>query len=542
VEPSANANAPVLAGDPEPAEPPPPSSAGPAPLPTVLPLRLALAAAAGGGLLIYVSLIGPGWWPFALFGAALVTLAARGRSLRGGAAVGALAGLATFVPLLFWLHVVGYDAWLGLAVLEAVLVIPLGMALALLTRLPGWPVWVATAWVADEALRDRIPFGGFPWGRLAYTQAASWLTPFAALGGAPLLTAVVGLIGALLLAAGLAFAAGRARRQHGTFSLVGVVVLLAIGLVIPVPTQGQTAGGPASAVVAAVQGNVPHPGLHFLGRPEQVLNHHVAETDRLAADVAAGRVARPDVVIWPENASDLDPFTDRAAYDVINAAVTRIDLPTLVGAVVEDKTDPTHLVDNEGIVWNPGLGPGATYVKQHPVPFGEYVPFRSVLTKLIGRFSLVPQDFAHGHRNGILQLGPVRIGDIICFEVAYDGIVRHTVTGGGRVIVVQTNNATYAHTAESGQQLAIARLRAVEHGRTVVIAATSGISAIIRPDGSVVAQTKELVPATLVDRVPLRDSTTLADRLGPWPEIVLCIVCGASIVVAYMRRRSDAAA
>jgi apolipoprotein N-acyltransferase len=496
---------------------------------------VAAALAVGGGLLVYAALSWTAAWPAAIAGAAAVTAATRGHSARFGALLGLLAGLATFAPLLWWLHVVGYDAWLVLAVLEAALLVPLGAALAVVHRVSGWPLWTATLWVAEEAWRDRLPFGGFPWGRLAFSQPSSWLTPYAAVGGAPLLSFAVALGASALVAVAVALARGR--RGRAAVAAGGVLAVLLLGFAVPVATGGQAgSAGPAHAVVAAVQGNVPHPGLHFLGRPEQVLGNHVAETARLADLVASGRVQHPDAVIWPENSSDLDPFRVPAAAQLITHAVDGIGVPTLVGAVVDDPRDDA-LVDNEGIVWTPGVGPGATYVKQHPVPFGEYIPFRSVLTKLIGRFSLVPKDFAHGHHNGLLQLGPVRIGDVICFEIAYDGIVRHTVTAGGRLIVVQTNNATYARTAESDQQLAISRVRAVEHGRAVIIAATSGISAVIAPDGRVLQRTRELVPAVLVADVPLRDSETVADRLGPAPEIALCAIAGIALAASLVLRR-----
>jgi apolipoprotein N-acyltransferase len=495
--------------------------------------------AAAGGLLVAFPFFSTRVWPLAVLGVALITLAARGRSVRGGLLVGLLAGLATFIPLLYWLHVVGYDAWLGLAVAEAVLLAPLGIGLALVTRLRAWPVWAASVWVAEEAWRDRLPFGGFPWGRLAFGQSDSPFTAYAALAGAPGVTVAVASAGALLAAA--IVAAEHRRRRGLQLFLVGTLAVVLLGLVIPTPTAGQaSAAGPSSAVIAAVQGNVPHPGLHFLGRPEQVLDNHAGETLRLADAVAAGRVPRPDVVIWPENSSDLDPYTDASAAAVITNAVDRIGVPTLVGAVVDDREHPETFVDNNGIVWTPGVGPGESYTKQHPVPFGEYVPWRSVLTRYIGRLSLVPKDFAHGQTTGVLQLGPVRIGDVICFEIAYDGLVRDTVNAGGRVIVVQTNNATYSRTQESAQQLAIARLRAVEHGRTVIVAATSGISAVIAPDGRIIERTAELVPATLVHRVPLRDSRTIADRLGGWPELVFTLIALGAVAAAIVvtRRRS----
>ena len=499
-----------------------------------------------GGVLLWLSFAPVDAWYVAPLAVAVIVACLHGASVRGGLLIGLCAGLGTFVPLLHWLHVVGVDGWLVVAALEAALFAPLGALTALISRLRGWPVWAAVLWVAEEAWRDRIPFGGFPWGRLAYSQGDSTFTPYAAIGGAPLVTFGVALAGCVLAAATLQVWKRRGRAGGAVPALAagavgGAVAVGLLGLAVPTPTGGQaSAAGPSSAVVAVVQGNVPHPGLHFLGRPEQVLGNHIAVTEQLASRVAAGELPRPDVVIWPENSSDLDPFRNQRARALIDAAVRTINVPVLVGAIVDDSADPEHYANNEGIVWDPALGPTSVYVKQHPVPFGEYIPFRSVLTKFIGRLSLVPKDFVHGKNNGVLSLGQVRIGDVICFEIAYDGLVRETVNAGGRILVVQTNNATYSGTPESEQQLAISRLRAVEHGRAVLIAATSGISAVIAPDGRLIERSRELTPALLVHRVPLRDSRTIADHLGIWPELFLTALAAAAVAVAVARRRRSA--
>jgi apolipoprotein N-acyltransferase len=506
-----------------------------------------LAALAAGGL-IAGTFAPVDIWPFSILGVAVLTLVCRGRTARVGFGYGFLTGVGVFVPVLVWLRVVGFDAWLALAAVEALILAPVGLATALVTRLRGWPVWVAAVWVAEEAWRDRVPFGGFPWARLAFGQTSSPVLKYAAIGGAPLVTFAVALAGAFLAAAVIAAVPALNWTAHASrlrpalragAALLAVGVVIAAALAVPTPTAGQTSRGPAQLTFALVQGNVPHPGLHFLGEPEQVLDNHVTETEQLRTLIAAGAVPQPDVVIWPENSSDLDPYRDPAARQLISAAVRAVGVPTLVGAVVADNKDPVHHVDNDGIVWDPVTGPGAVYTKQHPVPFGEYVPFRSVLGHLIGRLSLVPADFVHGKHTGVLAVGPARIGDVICFEIAYDGLVRKAVNAGGRVIVVQTNNATYARTPESAQQLAISRLRAVEHGRAVLIAATSGISAVIAPDGHVVEQTRELTPGLLVHRVPLRDTRTVADRVGQWPEAVLSVIglCAAGLVCVRVRRR-----
>ncbi|MFD5464725.1 apolipoprotein N-acyltransferase [Kitasatospora sp. NPDC127059] len=496
--------------------------------------RTGLAALAG--LLLALAFPPYDLWPLSLLGVAALSLLTRGRTFRQGAWTGFAFGFPFFLMLLSWLRVVGWDATVGLSVIEALFLALLGGALALTSRLPGWPLWAASLWVTQEWARDRLPLGGFPWGRLAFANTATPYTPLAALGGAPLVTFAVALSGTLLAWAALRVRGpGRAPRAAALAALGAVAALLA-GYLVPVPTAAAD-----TVKVAIVQGNVPNPGMDFLGRPMMVLNNHASATERLAADVQAGKVPRPDVVIWPENSSDLDPFSDPLARQRIDEAVKAVGVPTLVGTLV-DGPDAQH-VQNEGIVWDPVTGPGSSYTKQHPVPFGEYVPFRAQLMKVITRLQRVARDFYPGDHNGVMQLGPARIGDVICFEVAYDEIVRDTVDSGARVLVVQTNNATYAKTGQPEQQLAMSRLRAVEHGRAVLIAATSGISAVIAPDGTVEQRTAELTPAELSATVPLRDGTTVADRVGAAPEWTLAVggllACAAAVLLGRRRKTAD---
>ncbi|MFH8384032.1 apolipoprotein N-acyltransferase [Kitasatospora sp. NPDC018058] len=496
--------------------------------------RTGLAALAG--LLLALAFPPFDLWPLSLLGVASLSLLTRGRTFRQGLWTGFAFGVPFFLMLLSWLRVVGWDATIGLSIVEALFLALLGGALALTSRLPGWPLWGACLWITQEWARDRLPLGGFPWGRLAFANTATPYTPLAAIGGAPLVTFAVALSGALLAWAALRLRGPRKAPQAAALAALGAVAALLAGYLVPVPTAADD-----TVKVAIVQGNVPNPGMDFLGRPMMVLNNHASATERLAADIQAGKVARPDVVIWPENSSDLDPFSDPLARQRIDEAVRAVGVPTLVGTLV-DGPDAQH-VQNEGIVWDPQTGPGASYTKQHPVPFGEYVPFRAQLMKVITRLQRVARDFWPGDHNGVMQLGPAKIGDVICFEVAYDEIVRDTVDSGARVLVVQTNNATYAETGQPEQQLAMSRLRAVEHGRAVLIAATSGISAVIAPDGTVEQRTQELTPAELSATVPLRDGTTVADRVGAAPEWTLAIggllACGAAVLVG--RRKKTAA-
>jgi apolipoprotein N-acyltransferase len=503
----------------------------------------------GGGLLLAASYPPydlPWLAPPAL---ALLTLSWHGVRARRGLWLGYLAGVAFLLWHVAWIRVIGDDAWVLLAAAFALGPALVGAGVAATSRLRLWPVAVPCLWVASEAVYNRAPLGGFPWGDLAFGQTSSTLTPYAALAGGPAVTFAVSLIGALLAFAWLE----RRRPRPVVLSLLGVAVVATGGGLVPLPVEGETQGGPATVTAAVVQGNVPGAGMDAFGDTRAlVLDNHVRETKALAAQVRAGTAPAPDLVVWPENSSDLDPYQNPDARDAIQSAADAIGVPVLVGAVVVAPDDPTRLW-NMGIVWQPATsptpGPTTYYVKQHPVPFGEWVPMRGVLSRFIERFQRVPRDFAAGDATGVMQVGPARLGDLICFEVAYSQLVRDTVVGtgvpaplegqGARILAVQTNNATYGYTGQPEQQLAMSRLRAVEHGRAVLVAATSGISAIIAPDGSLMASLPEFTPGSLVRTVPLRDTLTIADQVGAWPELLVVLAALGLLVAAGVRRRAS---
>ncbi|MGK5113286.1 apolipoprotein N-acyltransferase [Geodermatophilus sp. CPCC 205506] len=501
-----------------------------------LPWRTLLAAA--GGLLLLLAF--PGWSVVALapLGPAALALAVHGRRARSGAWLGLVFGLAFFVPLLSWSGIyVGSLPWLALAGWEALHLAVLGAATAATSRLRLWPLWAAALWVADEAVRGRFVLGGFPWGRLGTSQTEGPFLSLAAYGGVPLVSFAVALTGTLLAAALVALT--RSGRRRGALAMAGAVAVPLLGWLawLPLPGPSLTEGGP-TRTVAVIQGDVPQPGLEFNERRRAVLDNHVTGTVELAEAVAAGERPQPDVVIWPENSSDIDPYLNEDAARAISRAAAAIDAPILVGAVVDG---PGRFISNTGIVWDPEDGPGDTYVKRHPVPFGEYVPARDFFRLFSDKVDLIRRDFVQGGEVGLLDVGGARVGDLICFEVVYDGLVRDVVTAGAGMIVVQTNNATFGYTDESEQQLAASRLRAVEFGRTVVVAATSGVSAIVAPDGSLAARSGLFEPAVFVEDIAQRDSATVAQRLGAAPEWALTALgAGAllAVVVPALRRRS----
>jgi len=488
------------------------------PAPVIRRRGLPTLTAAAGGAALWLAFPAYDLSLLVVLGPAALSLVVYGRGLRAGAWLGFVLGLAYLVPLLSWTGVyVGAWPWLLLAFWQASYLALLGPALALVQRLPLWPLWAAALWVADEALRSRWFVGGFPWGRLGFSQSDTPFTAYVAYGGVPLLSFAVALCGTLLAAA-VVGCVDRSRPKIAAGLVAAALAVPAAGAFLPVGAAGN-ADSP-SAVIAVVQGDVPQPGLEFNARRRAVLDNHVNQTIALAELVAEGTEPQPDLVIWPENSSDIDPYRNADAGEQIDRAARAIGVPILVGAV---RVNDDDTLGNLGIVWDPQTGPGQTYLKRHPVPFGEYTPWRSLVERMapIINQTLVSRDFVGGDRPGLVDVGGVSVGDVICFEVAYDGLVGDVVDAGAEVIVVQTNNATFGYTDETYQQLAMGRLRAVEHGRTVLVAATSGISAIIAPDGSVEQQSGLFTPATFVQAVELREDRTLASRLGGAPEWVL---------------------
>jgi apolipoprotein N-acyltransferase len=293
--------------------------------------------------------------------------------------------------------------------------------------------------------------------------------------------------------------------------------------------------GGTTRTVAIVQGNVPRLGLDFNAQRRAVLDNHVQATIQLAARVSLGKAPQPDLVVWPENASDIDPLQNADAAEEIAAAAADIKAPILVGAVL--RTDNPADIKNAGILWQPGTGPDLSqeYVKRHPVPFAEYMPLRSVARLVSDKVDLV-KNMLKGDHPGVIKTGPLTLGDVICFEVAYDGIVRDTVTGGAQILAVQTNNATF-NRAEALQQMAMVRLRAVEHGREALMVSTVGVSGFVGTAGDLHGATGFNTAAVVVRDMRLGGPRTLATRLGQWPEFAAVVLAIAVLVGALPLRR-----
>lgn len=503
-----------------------------------MPARVLLALCSG--LCLWLAFPSFDLWPLAVVGTAGLALAATGAGAARGALLGLVTGLAYFLPLLSWSGIyVGWLPWAALATLEALYVAAVGLVLGLtsrrapLTQVPVRPVVGALAWVAGELARSTTPFGGFPWGRLGFSQADAPSLGVAPVLGVPGVTFLVALVGGLvalgvqhLLARGWSW-------QQGAAALAGAAVLFTVPVLVPRPTAGEPLD------VVAIQGNVPEMTLEFNAQRREVLDRHARTTAAAAQLARDGRIPAPDLVLWPENASDIDPLRNADAAAVIQQAVTDIGVPVVVGAVLRGP-GPEH-VSNVSLLYLPGVDePVDRYVKRRPVPFAEYIPYRSFFRLFSDKVDLVRRDYFPGSEVGLLAVpledGELPLGVAICFEVVLDDVMRDTVTAGAEVVLVPTNNATFGLTDESVQQLAASRVKAVELGRSIVHISTVGVSGLVQPDGTVTQQTELFTQAVVAGSVPRRTDLTWAVRLGAWPEWTAVAGLGLVLVVPGLRR------
>lgn len=507
----------------------------------VLGTAVRLLLAALSGWLLALAYPTPGQWWWAPISVAIFSALAWNQTKKLGAITGFLYGFVAFLAQHTWLTVVGLDAMWILSIYLATWTGAIGIVISICSRaitakVIPWPIGllaISSIWILEEFLRGRYPFGGYPWARLAFSQADSPLAFWSRIGGIPWLSFVVVAI-AVACVGIVSVASMRAKVMLALFVIASFLIPISLS---SAERSVEPDTSDSTIAIGVIQGGTPQTGMGAMDVRRAVLDNHVKQTIELAQKVQRGEEPQPEIVIWPENSSDLDPFVEADAAALIDQAAKAIGVPILVGAVVESKTDPQNEVYNMGIMWDPVTGAGETYIKNAPVPFGEFIPFRSILTKLISRYERVPRDFAHGTEPGIFTVNGVTLGDLICFEVAVDSVVNRVINAGAQVLVVQTNNATYAGTALPQQQLQIERLRAIENDRTVVVAATTGISARIAPDGSVDPIIEDGEVGSFVVEVLPHSNLTPAVRFGPYVELLLCLLVVGVLVFIPIRER-----
>ena len=485
-----------------------------APVRPVLPLALALPASAGAGLVLTTAFPALAWWPMVFVAVPLALVCLVGRRAWPAFFVGLTFGAAFFfVNLSFTARYLGPVPWIALSMLEALLTAACAILIALAYRwvprvLPGaWgrlvvlPVLVAALWTLREEVLGTFPYGGFPWGRIGVTQASGPLADVASWVGMSGLSFLV----VLVCAAAVEYV--RLGRWRDLRAAVPTVVALVI-LIAP-PQFATTDAG--SIRVGAVQGNGPA-GYFDQRGPNDILRAQVEATRPLVGEDL-------DVLLWPEGGIDSDPTQNAATAGVLDTLASRLGAPLLVSAVTQRGEE----YFNSSLLWEEGAdNPVDTYDKRHPVPFGEYVPdrwlWRGFAPDLI---DLIQREYTPGTSSPMFDVDGVGVGLAICFDVIYDDVVWEGARDGAEVYMFQTNNADFRGTDENLQQLAFARMRAIETARSVVNLSTVGTSQVIAPDGTTIDGLPADEAGHMLTDVPLRTGLTPAVVLGPWIKALL---------------------
>jgi apolipoprotein N-acyltransferase len=490
----------------------------------------ALLVAAGAGPILDAAFPDRDVWILAFPGIALVLVALIGRRAGSSLLVGLVAGLSFYLTHIEWASLfLGLLPMVALSTLESLFFSLGALAITLgyrwlprvfsgrWARLLLLPAVIAGLWTAREAWAAVWPYGGFSWGRVALSQSES---PLATLFG------WIGVSGVSFVMVFIVALAIEAFRNDGVAPLVRATIAVGTAAaILLVPAFSVVSEG--SLRVLAVQGN--GKAGYFDERVQGDLLKSQIDATRpyVGEDV--------DVVVWPEGGSDIDPLSSEYAARVFDDVSETFDAPLVSGAI----TERDGLVYNTSILWEAGEGAVDLYDKKHPVPFGEYVPDRAFwrpfapdLIDLIGR------DYTPGTTDSVVDVGGVLAGLNICFDIVDDQLMTETVEQGAQVVFAQSNNADFGRTDESVQQLAIARIRAIELGRSVVVISTVGTSAIIAPDGSTIDELPWYTPDAMLQDVPLASAVTPAVLAGRQIEWLVSGMAIAALVIARLSLRS----
>jgi len=476
------------------------------------------------GLLLSLAFPPAGLWPLAWV--ALVPWIA---ALRAGSRFGALlgswiGGMVFFGALLYWLSLFGLSVWLIVTVL-------LGAALAIWggcvrriehLRPAARVLGTAVLWCGMEWARGLGTYG-FTWGWLGYSQSPKIsVLPFAHYTGTLGLSFLIVLANTSLAEVLVAIIGKRPVIVGVGRAVLGCALAAALlgGASLKVGSRGPARGPWVRAAV--IQGSDHGPltvkDVNVALTPEEQ-THTLDVYEALTVKAAS---QSPALVVWPESVLPADPEDDPRTAARMSAIVRRSNVWLLAGGLgTDDRGRPV----NSAYLYTPTGHPLRRYDKVQLVPFGEYVPMRERLP-FLKRYNVREQDFVAGITHKPLQAGTISVGPTICFESTFPAITWDLVRKGAQVLVIITNDAWFGRTAAAAQHQQIAVLRAVESGRWVLRAASTGISSIISPEGRVVKRAEMYERRALAADVQLLAGQPVGVRLGPvfgWGMVALSI-------------------
>jgi apolipoprotein N-acyltransferase len=495
---------------------------------------LRLTQAGIGAFIASLAFPQPGIWPLMLIGLPLMVFAFRRATIAESIILGAVTGFVYYGAVAKWVSVyLGLMPWLGLVGLQSVLFAIGGIAIgaawrgvdtlnlhSVSGRLLG-SFFIAAAWVAREAIAAQWPWGGFGWARVSHGLVESpfryLVTLFGVTGASAVI--VLAVVAYVLTWQNVTIVRGKAMQLSG--------ITASVLLLLPGPYLLLASAPEGSIRIGGVQGNSDS-ALFSTARQGDAINKHVeAMGDASLDDV--------DVIIWPENAMDIDPLRSADAAALADSISSTHGVPFIFGTITVDGDETFNSV----LQWEAGRGAVDQYDKVHPVPFAEYLPNREFFYPLApSMFDMVPRDYSIGTRDTVMTVGDAIAGIAICYDIVDDALFRQMLAEDANVIFAPTNNSDFGRTDQGIQQLGIARIRAVETGRSVVNVSTVGVSAVIAPDGVDLDRLEPFTQGVMVADVPLSTVVTPASIIGLPLEWAL-IIMGIVPIVGLRRSRRE---
>lgn len=421
-------------------------------------------------------------WPALFIGIAGLYLLNRNQNFKARLVINFTFGVAFQFVSLYWIGTyVGWYAWLALVIMQATFLMVLSIS--------NHPLSFASTWILFELILRSFPFGGFGWSRLGFALTdtpLNYLYPRIGISG----VAFLAVLSAALFTEWIA-----ARRWKNVVAILIVMISLSL---IPVSVKDGS-----KIDVALVQGGQVEKLDNTFENAEAAISKHFVATKKIPGNSV-------DLVIWPENAVMHDPFLRKSTNQAFLSEIKRINAPILVNANLRDGTNGTVLLGDDL---------DQRYSKRYLTPFGEFIPFRSIVERINEKAKRV-SGYLPGQNPYLFRTEKGTFRTLICYELLSDKQARSEM-GDADFIVTQTNNATYFETWQLDQELAIAKARSAETSRHSAYASTTGGTSLIDEDGRVVKTLPKYANGVLLGEVTTRSGITPATKYGGYIEMVL---------------------
>ena len=442
---------------------------------------------------------------------------------------GFIFGCVAYGVILLGIQSIGLEAWIPLTILMGLMYGIFGRLFSYLNTKSENNFYVLLSAIAIfDLFRAYFPFGGFPWGFPStvlltspinsplFFEVPLYFKNFGPTGASLLLQSFT-----LIIALGV-FLKSKQKNYLKNYIIFSLIIFIIIISNFVISDSQYTQIEASELNIAIVQGNSPCPGAknRCSNERQKIYDSHLTQTQSLDGNF--------DLVVWPESSTGFnnDPGIHSKVQNEISAEALRLDSYFLIGG---DRPIQKKYFENYGIFINKDGEITGQYLKQHPVPFGEYIPFRKYL-EWIPPLALVPRDMIRGDSQKIFTVNDVKISSVISFEGSFQRYIRNSVQDGAELVVILTNQASYGESGMSDQFILMSRANAISNGRPIVHAAITGKSAFIDHKGTVISKTELFETGILTEKIEVIQTDTPYSKYGNYLNYIFIVFGGISLL------------